>query len=148
MFIQIPYLWFYIFFFFFKLPQIFRFPNWNHVHRSYFISQYFINESWNLYTLQAPEDDPDNGENNLQKSETFKCLSSLGDSKTKCSIFDIPITTAWLMTKTLENLCMFLDFVKLETIIELHFPYFLVFAFSKFCCTNTLGIRMEPHPIN
>jgi len=47
------------------------FPNSNHVHRSYFISKYFINESRNLYILQAPEDDPDDGENSLLKSKTI-----------------------------------------------------------------------------
>jgi len=70
MFIQIPYLCFYIIFFF-KLPQIFRFPNWNHVHRRYFISKHFINESRNLYILQAPEDDTDNEENSLLKCKTI-----------------------------------------------------------------------------
>jgi len=68
--------------------------------------------------------------------------------KIKCSIFDIPLTTAWLVMKIWENLCVFLDFVELETIIELNFPYFLVFAFSNICCTDTLRMRLKPRPIN
>jgi hypothetical protein len=147
MFIKIPYLWFDIIFFFnyhnssgFQIGTIFT--GITLFHNISLISQDICILLRLLKTIQIM------GKTIYWREKRFKYLSSLGESKTKCSVFDIPLTTAWLMMKTRENLCMFLGFVELEKIIELHFPYFLVFAFSKVCCTNTLGIWMEPHPIN
>lgn len=147
MFIQIPYLWFDIIFFLnyhktsgFQIGTMFT--GVNLFHNISLINQEICVLLRFLKTIEIM------GKIDYWRVKQLKYLSSLGNSKTKCSMFDTPLTTAWLMMKTWENLYIFVDFVELETIVELHFPYFLVFAFSKICCTNTLGIRMEPHPIN